>query len=149
MGIGADDAVAGDRQSLFGDQGVLHPYGAHIKEIFDFVLAGKRARCGAELCRFDILTGGVVIQHEGNFVFVKHFGESCVLKYADGHRRGNIVAQHQIQFALDQLPGLHTIKPGVVGQDLLAHCHSHEIVPFFHSLRKVYLYYATFHCNRM
>ena len=57
----------------------------------------------------------VVVQDDGDFVLVEDLGEARLLKLGDGNRGGDIVAQYQVQFGLDELSGLHLVQPGGFG----------------------------------
>ena len=87
---------------------------------------------GAELGGLDVLAGGVVIQNQRDLFPVEHLGQPRLVELGDGHRGGDIVAQHQIQLALHQLAGDNMLQAGVPGQDLLGHGHSHGWVPPFY-----------------
>ena len=100
VGVCANDDLTGGSQALLGNQGVLNAHLAHIVEVGDVVLVGKVPAPGAQLGGLDVLTGGGVVQHNGDLVLVKHRGQPRLLKLFDGHRGSNVVAQHQVQLAL-------------------------------------------------
>ena len=129
MGICADHTLAGGGEALFRQQGMLHAHTPHIIEVGDVEPLGKRPGLGTQLSGLDILTGGGVIQHQGDFVLVKYLGQPRLIELRDCHRGGNIVAQHQIQLGLHQLAGYNVVQAGMLGQDLLRHGHSHGWVP--------------------
>ena len=66
-----------------------------------------------------------MVQDDGDLVLVKDLGEPRLVKFGDGHRSGDVVAQHQVQLGLNELAGLHGRKARVLGQDLLGHGHTH------------------------
>ena len=111
--------------ALLRQEGVLHAHLAHIEEIGDLMLMGKIPGLEAQFRGFDVLAGRIVVQNDGDLVPVKDPGEAGLFKLGDGHRCGDVVAQHHVHLGLDQLTHLHGIQPGVLGQDLLCHCHSH------------------------
>ena len=125
VGIGAYNDLAWGAQAFFRQKCVLHTHLAYIKEIGNLMLMSKVPGLETQLCRFDVLAGGIVVQDDGDLVPVKDPGEASLLKLGDGHRGGDVVAQHHIHPGLDELAHLHGIQPGVLGQDLLCHCHSH------------------------
>jgi hypothetical protein len=43
--------------------------------------------------------------------------------FVDGDRRGDVVGEHQVEVALDQLSGDDLVEPGVGGKDLLCNGH--------------------------
>ena len=126
MAVGANDAVACRHQALLGQQRVLDAHFAHIKEIQNIVFVGKIAALLALLGAFDILVGHKVIQHNVDLGAVKHRGEPGLVELVDGHRGGDVVAQHYIQIGIDQLPGLHFRQARMGCQNFLRHCHSHD-----------------------
>ncbi len=109
MGVGADNHLTGSGQPPFGHQRVLHAHLSHVKEIGNFMLVGKLPGLLAQLGGLDVLAGGVVVQNDGDFILVKDLGEARLLKFGDGHRGGDVVAQHQIQSGLDELTSLHLV----------------------------------------
>ena len=68
-----------------------------------------------------------MIQHDVDAGLVEHRVEPGLLKLIDGHRGGDIVAQHHIQSGVDQLPCLDGFPAAVGGQDFLRHCHAHGV----------------------
>ena len=66
-----------------------------------------------------------MIQYDGDFVLIKNLGQASLLKLADGHRSGDVVAEHQIQLCLNELAYFHGGQSGVFRQNLLGHRHSH------------------------
>ena len=125
MAVRADDAVAGADQSLFRKDGVFHAHPAHVEEILHIVLAGEFPHPLDLFRRFDVLVGGEVIHHQRHPALVENTAGAATLKFIDRHRRGDVVAQAEIQLGLDQLPGRHLRQTRVGCQDLLCHCHSH------------------------
>ena len=126
MGVGPHDDLTGSAQALLGQQGVLHTHLAHVEEVGDVMLVGEVPGLQAQLGGLDVLAGGVVVQDNGDLVLVKHLGEARLLKLGDGHRGGDVVAQHHVHLGLDELAHLHVVQTGVLGQNLLGHCHSHS-----------------------
>ena len=126
VGVGPHDDLPGGAQALLGQEGVLHTHLAHVEEVGDLVLVGEVPGLQAQLGGFDVLAGGVVVQDNGDLVLVKHLGEARLLKLGDGHRGGDVVAQHHVHLGLDELAHLHVVQTGVLGQNLLGHCHSHS-----------------------
>ena len=125
VGVGAHNDLAGGAQALLGQQGVLHAHMAHVEEVGDVVLVGKVPGLQAQLGGLDVLAGGVVVQNDGDLIFIEYLGKAGLLKLGDGDGGGDVVAQHHVQLGLDELSGLHPVQPGGLGQDLLRHGHSH------------------------
>ena len=131
MGVGADDSLAGGGQPLFGHQGVFDAHVSHIIEMRDLILFGKLPHCGAQLRRLNVLAGGIVVQDQCDPVLIENPGQARLIELGNGHRCGNIVAQHQIQLTLHQLAGFHRFEAGMARQNLLGHGHSHRNPSFF------------------
>ena len=129
VGVGADDGLAGGDQTLFGQQSVLHTHLAHVVEVGDVKALGKLSGLGAQLGGLDVFAGGGVVQHDGDLVLIKNLGQPSLVELRNGHGGGDIVAQHHVQFGLNQLSGLHGFQPGMLGQDFLGHGHSHSRFP--------------------
>ena len=123
--VGADDGLARGHQALLRQEGVLDAHGAHVIVVVDIELPGEGPALLALGGGLDVLVGGEVIHHHGDAALVENLGEARGLKLVDGHRRGNVIAQHQVQFGLDQLSGTDAVQSRVAGQDLLCHGHSH------------------------
>ena len=104
---------------------MLHAHLAHVKEVGDAVFVGKVAGFQAQLSGLDVLARGVVVQDDGDLVLVKDLAEPGLLKLGDGHGGGDVVAQDHVHLGLNELANLHVVQPGVLGQDLLCHCHTH------------------------
>ena len=129
MGIGADDNLSRGCQALFRHQGVFHAHLSHVVEVGDVEALGKSPGLSAELGRLDVLAGGIVVQNDGDLVLVKDLSQPCLVKLGDGHRRGDVIAQHQVQPGLNELARLDGVQARVLGQNLLGHGHSHGWVP--------------------
>ena len=72
-----------------------------------------------------VLVGSKMIHYHCHTALVEYRRETIRLKLIDGDREGDVVAQHQIQFGLDQLTGADFLQSCVCGKDLLCHGHSH------------------------
>ena len=131
VGVGADDGLAGGNQSLLRQEGVLDAHGAHVVVVVDVELPGKGPALLALGGGLDVLVGGEVVHHQGDAALVEHLVKARGLELVDGHRGGDVVAQHQVQPGLDELSGPHALEARVPGQDLLCHGHSHNILSPF------------------
>ena len=106
---------------------MLHAHLAHIEKVCDLVLMRKFSGLLAQLGRLDVLAGGVVVQDNGDLIFVKDLGKSGLFKLGNSHRSGDVIPQHHIQLGLNELPYFHLFQSSVFGQYLLCHGHSHKI----------------------
>ena len=125
MTVRADHAVTGGDDAFFRQQGVLNAHLTDIVEVEDIVLIGKLPALLGLGSALDILVGYKVIQNDGDMLFIKHTVETGALKLVDGHRGGDIVAQHNVQLCVDELACLDLRQSGVCGKDLLRQGHSH------------------------
>ena len=107
---------------------MLDPDSADVIEMLYVVLSCKVARCDAQLSRLDILARSIVIESDDYFFFVKDLVKSGFFEDADGHRCGDIIAEHYVEFCLDQVTSVDFRKSGVSCEDLLCHCHAHGLV---------------------
>ena len=81
MGVRADHTLSGGGQSLFRQKGVLHPHAAHIIKMGDLILLCKFPYLCTELSRLDVLTGGVMIQHQSDLFPVEHPGQTRLIEF--------------------------------------------------------------------
>ena len=121
--IGADDEVAGAHDALLGQQRVLDAHAADLEVVRDALLAGEVARYLGLLGALDVLVRRVVVGHEADAVRVEHVLASQLAERLDGDGRGDVVRQHEVQVALDELARLHLVQMRVGRQDLLGHRH--------------------------
>ena len=105
--------------ALLGQQGVLDAHLAHIVEVQDVVLVGEGAALLGLGGALDVLVGDKVVQHDGDVFLVEHAVKAGLFKFVDGHRGGDVVAQHNIQLGVDQLARLDLVQAGVGSQNLL------------------------------
>ena len=129
--IRTDDAVAGADKTFFGQKRVLDADASYIIEMGDIKSLCKISCGSAELCRLDVLAGGVVVEYDRDSILIKNFCKARVVKYLDGNGGGNIVAEYQIQLCFDQVARLDRGQTRVRREDLLCHCHSHCVNPFY------------------
>ena len=109
---------------------MLDAHLADIVEMFDVLRTGKGSTRLALLGGLDVLVRRKMIHDHGNLSRIEYLIESIFLKFLDGDRRCDVVAQHHIQLCFDQLTSLYLIQTGMCRQDLLCHCHSHMLIPF-------------------
>src|SRR5699024_5265138 len=128
VAVRADDAVAGGDDALFGQQGVLDAHLAHVVEVEDVVLVGKLPALLGLGGALDVLVGDEVVQDDGHPLFVEHAVKTGLLELVDGHRGGDVVAQDDVQFGVDELARLDLVEAGMVCKDLLRQSHSHDTV---------------------
>gem|GEM_PF-3935739 len=73
----------------------------------------------------DVLLRGEMIHHEGNFVFVKDLGGAHGLEALDGQRTGDVIGQHEVKPAVDDLPVSGDFFVCVFLQNFLRECLFH------------------------
>ena len=125
VAVRADHAVTGSDDAFFRQQRVLNAHLTDIVEVEDIVLIGELSALLGLGSALDILIGYKVIQHDSDMLFIKHAVKTGAFKLVDGHRGGDIVAQHNVQLCVDQLACLDLRQSGVCGKDLLRQGHSH------------------------
>ena len=103
---------------------------SHIKEVFNAKFPGKIPAFLTLLGRFDVLVGGKVVQHQVYPALIEYMVKALSPEYIHRHCSGDVVAQHLVQPGADELARLDGIQPGVGGQDLLRHGHSHGNLSF-------------------
>ena len=125
VGVRADNSLAGGHQALFRQQGVLDAHLPHVEVVVDVKPPGEGAALLALGGGLDVLVGCEVVHYQGDFALVEHLVKARRLKLVDRHGGGDVVAQHQVQLRLNELPRPDGRKPRVLGQDFLRHGHSH------------------------
>ena len=125
VAVRADHAVTGGDDAFFRQQGVLNAHLTDIVEVEDIVFIGELPALLGLGSTLDILIGYKVVQHDSDMLFIKHAVETGAFKLVDGHRGGDIVAQHDVQLCVDELACLDLRQSGVCGKDLLRQGHSH------------------------
>ena len=128
MGIRSNHDISGHNKPLLGKEGVLNPHLPHIIEMTDLVLTGKFTDTLAVLGGLDVLVGDKMVHDQSDPLPVKDPLRIHVLHDIDRNRRGDIIAQYQVQLSHNQLSRLDMIQTGMRGQDLLRHCHSHASI---------------------
>ena len=125
MGVRADDALAGGHQPLFRQERVFDAHGAHIIVVLHVELPCEGAALGALGGGLDVLVGDEVVHDKGNLAPVKDVLKTGGLKFVDGDGGGDVVAQDEIQFCLNELSGADLLHARVACQDFLCHRHAH------------------------
>ena len=126
VAVGTDDAVTGGHDAFFGQESMLDAHLAHIVEVQDVVLVGKLPALLGLGRALDVLVGHEVIQHDGDVFLVEHAVKPGLFKLVDGHRGGDVVAQHDVELGVDELACLDLRQTGVCSQNFLRHRHSHS-----------------------
>ena len=126
VGVRADHEVAGHDDAALGEKGVLDAHAALLVVVRDPHLVGEVARDLGLLGALDVLVGSVVVGHEADLVAVEDAGTDLAHRL-DGDGRGDVVGEHKVEVALDELAGNDLLETGVGGEDLLGHglgtCH--------------------------
>ncbi len=122
--VGADDDVAGADHALLGQQRVLDAHAADLVVVRDALLARELAHHLGLLGGLDVLVGRVVVGHERDLGRGPRRCPTPILReLLDGDRRGDVVGEHEVELAVDELPGLDLVEAGVRGEDLLGDGH--------------------------
>ena len=129
MGVRADDGLAGGHEALFRQQRVFDAHLSHVVEVVDVELPREGAALFALGGGLDVLVRHKVIHHQRDAALVEDLIEPRRLELVDGHGRGDVVGQHQVELRLDELPGVDLIQARVLCQNLLRHCHCQFYIP--------------------
>ena len=122
MGVRADHEVAGDDNALLGEERVLDAHASLLEVVRDVVLVGEVAGDLGLLGALDVLIGAVMVGHQADAVAVEDPGADLA-HVLDGDGRRDVVGEHEVEVALDKLPGDDLVEARVGGQDLLGHGH--------------------------
>ena len=134
VAVGADDKVPGDDHTLFRQQGVLDAHRAHVEEILYAFGAREVPDLLTLLGGLDVLVRHEVVHDEYDLVLVIDAIAAGLIELVDGHRRRDVVAEHQVQVRHDDLAGCDGCFTAVGRQYFLCHCHAHILISFLLSL---------------
>ena len=124
--IGADHAITRHNKTLFGKQCMLDANASDFKIIRDLLRMRKLAHLKRLLRALDILIRRKMIGHKRDLMAVEHLFLAQKRELLNGNGRCDIVPQHHIQLAHNQLPRLYLAEPRLGGKQLLRHRHSHS-----------------------
>ena len=125
MRVRADYRVARGDYSLLRKERVFHSHLSDFKVVFKFLLPGEFAEDLRLLRRLDVLVRSEMIRYQAHTVLVKNFLRARVLKFADGYRGSDVVAEDYIQFCPDKFPRFDLFFPGVRRKYLFRYRHPH------------------------
>ena len=123
VAVRADDEVARADDALLGEQRMLDAHAAHLVVVGDTLLAREIAHDLGLLGALDVLVGDVVIGDESDLRRIEHLLDADLAELFDGNGGGDVVGQHEVEIAFDQLTRLHFVEPRMGGEDLLRHGH--------------------------
>ena len=126
MRVRADGDHAGPYEAFFRKQCMLDT-DTPLLEIIDNAVFMREVT--DDLCksgRLDILCRLEMIRNENDLLLVE-YRDADAIEFRNGRRRGDIIRHDQVKAAVDQIPCFHRIDTGMLGQDLLCHCHTHTI----------------------
>ena len=129
VGIRADHAVARRYKPFFRKQRMFNPGFPHIIKMGDAMLCRKSARLGAELSGFDVLAGGVMIQHNRDLFAVKHLREPRRFKCGNRDRRGDVIAEHEVKLRFDEVARFDCGQASMRSKNFFRHRHAHGFMP--------------------
>ncbi len=125
MRVGSDYDIAGQHQALLRQQAMLNTHLPDFKVIFYPFGPGEFTHDFALLGGFNILVGCEVVGNQHNLFPVIYFFFSQLFKFGNSHRSSDVIAQDDIDPAVDQFTRFHRLFSGMVSQDLLCYRHSH------------------------
>ena len=123
MGVGADDEVSRADDALLGQQGMLDAHAALLEVVGDPHLMREVARDLRLLGALDVLVRAVVVGHEENLGPIED-ASAKLADRLDRDRCRDVICEHAVEVALDELSWHDTVEAGMRGQDLLCHRHS-------------------------
>ena len=126
MAVRADDDLARRAQALLGQQRVLDAGLADLEVVDDLLLARKGAHGLGHLRGLDVLVGREVIRHQHDLRGVKDLLGAHLVEFVDRHRPGDVVAQHQVEVAHEELARPAAFDARGARKDFLGHGHAHE-----------------------
>ena len=80
---------------------MLNAHTADLEKINDAKFMSELAHHFYLFGGFNVLGGSKMIRHKINFLFVEYFFNADFLKFFDGWRSCNVIAEHEINFAVD------------------------------------------------
>jgi len=131
VGIGPDHQIAGPDQTLFRQKAVLDTHGADLKVVGEAVHPGKISQNFGLFGGFDVFIRDKVVRDQGYPLPVEYAGHPDLFKFFNRHRRGDVVAQDQVDPGIDQLTGQHFLLAGMCRQDFFGYGHRHWMSPLF------------------
>ena len=102
---------------------MLDAHAAHLVVVGDALLAREVAHDFSLLGALDVLVGDVVVGNEGDLRGIKHPLNADLAELLDGDGGRDVVGQHKVEIAFDQLTRLHFVESRMGGEDLLRHGH--------------------------
>ena len=126
MAVRADDDLARRAKALLRQQRVLDAGLADLVVMDDLLFARKGAHVLRHLGGLDVLVRREVIRHQRDLRGVKDLLGAHLLKFVDGDRRRDVVAEHEIELAHQQLARLAALDARGARKDFLCHGHAHE-----------------------
>jgi len=111
---------------------VLDTHAADLVVVRDAELAGELPYDLGLLGRLDVLVRRVVVRDQSDLVRIEHGVDADLAELADGDRGGDVVGEHQVEVALDELARHDPVQARVSGQQLLGDRHGtgHRVRPF-------------------
>ena len=141
VGIRSDDEVSGSRKSFFGYEGVLYAHFADVVEVGYVHVSAEITAHSALLRRLYVLVGSKVVHYHRDLVFVEHAVFAELAEFPDSHRRGDIVAEDEVEVREDKLACCDHALAGMSGKYLLRHCHTHRYhLPLYYILGVLFRY---------
>ena len=125
MAVRADDDLARGDEALLGQQRVLDAHAADLVVVDNLLRLGEVAHLLGHRRALDVLVGDEVIRDQRDLRGVEHLRRAHLDKLVDGDRCGDVVAQHQVELAHQQLAGAAAFNARGAREDFLRHGHAH------------------------
>ncbi len=123
MAVRPDNTIARGDQPLLRQKRVFDAHLPNFEIVRNILRARKLAHFQGLLGSLDILVRGKMVRHEGYFFRVKYARAAQLFELANRRRRGDIIAQHEVELGLDELACFDSLEPCLRGENLLGHCH--------------------------
>ena len=123
VAVRADDEVARAHDALLRQQRMFHAHAAHLVVVGDALLAREVAHDLGLLGALDVLVGDVMVGHERDLRGIEHLLDADLAEFLDGDGGRDVVGQHEVKIAFDQLARHHFVQARMGGKDLFRHGH--------------------------
>ena len=124
--FGHDHIGHGKSVSSSDELGCMPLQGGKDILVADVLRAREFAHLLGERRGLDVLVGDEVIRDQRDLRGVEHLDRAHPVKLVDGHGSGDVVAQHKVKLAHEQLARAAALNAGGAREDFLCHGHAHS-----------------------
>ena len=127
MAVRADDDLARSDETLLGQQRMLDAHAADLIVMDDLLRTREIAHLLGHRGGLDVLVGHEVVRDQRDLRGIEYLRGAHLDELVDRHGGGNVVAQHKVQPAHEQLARTAACDAGRSRENLLGHGHSHTL----------------------